>query len=288
MAWTAASDGLLAYDYNQDGEIMEAQEFVFTMWGTDPDVATDMQALAAYFDSNHDGIFDANDQAWEYFGVWQDLNTDGVQQEGEFNYLDYWGIDSIALEYDEGSSAYITADGDVQVYGQMTVSYDDGSTGLAEDVAFAVSQMIDDTESIDADSVPVESAVGADQADGSSIDLLVAEYLEAMQDCGDLDGDGNVDVAELAYGLDEAVSNFLEVNSLSAEDYDVIQQEVFNQLADQLNALDSDEPAEIGVDQFGDAVAASVLAALDDNFDDLLNTVLPEQDDYSADSALSV
>ena len=288
MAWTAASDGLLAYDYNQDGEIMEAQEFVFTMWGTDPDVATDMQALAAYFDSNHDGIFAANDQAWEYFGVWQDLNTDGVQQEGEFNYLDYWGIDSIALEYDEGSSAYITADGDVQVYGQMTVSYDDGSTGLAEDVAFAVSQMIDDTESIDADSVPVESAVGADQADGSSIDLLVAEYLEAMQDGGDLDGDGNVDVAELAYGLDEAVSNFLEVNSLSAEDYDVIQQEVFNQLADQLNALDSDEPAEIGVDQFGDAVAASVLAALDDNFDDLLNTVLPEQDDYSADSALSV
>jgi hypothetical protein len=91
-----------------------------------------------------------------------------------------------------------------------------------------------------------------------------------MQNSGDLDADGDLSSDELAYGLDQAVSNFIEDNSLSADDYGAIQQEVLNLLADELNELDTDSILEIAINDAGDADAASVIAALDDNFDDLV------------------
>ena len=136
MAWLGSNDGLLVYDCNQDGVIAELREYVFTLWA--PGAQTDMQALALVFDTNHDGMLDGQDDSWNDFGIWQDLNSDGVQQSGEFNDLASWGVESIALDYSAASEAYAAAGGDVQVYGQMTVTYADGSTGVAEDVAFAV------------------------------------------------------------------------------------------------------------------------------------------------------
>ncbi|MCT0216449.1 VCBS domain-containing protein, partial [Synechococcus sp. CS-1330] len=186
-AWIGASDGFLAYDYNNDGRIAEAREFVFTMWGNDPDVATDMQALAAYFDADansvKDGVLDANDTAWSYFGVWQDLNVDGIQDEGEFAYLADWEITGISLSYDGDTTTYAAADGDVLVYGQMAVTYADGSTGLAEDVAFAVAPVdapvagttvpAFDTFIQDV-AIPDEQVVVAEVA---SLDALVEQYV---------------------------------------------------------------------------------------------------------------
>ena len=142
-AWVSAGDGLLVYDYNADGCISGGEEFVFIMWGSSPNVTTDMQALAAYFDADSngvkDGILDVNDSSWSYFGVWQDLNFDGVQDDGEFSYLADWGIASINLSYNADSTSYASADGDVLVFGQLAVTLADGSTMLAEDVAFAIS-----------------------------------------------------------------------------------------------------------------------------------------------------
>ena len=142
VAWVGAEDGLLAYDYNGDGSIAEAKEFVFTLWGNRPDVTTDMEALAAYFDGDSmgvkDGLLNSNDLSWSLFGVWQDLNTNGTQDAGEFAYLADWGITSIALAYSANSSAYTAADGDVHVYGEMAVTRVDGSTTVADDMAFAL------------------------------------------------------------------------------------------------------------------------------------------------------
>ncbi|WP_415400195.1 hypothetical protein [Synechococcus sp. W4D4] len=267
-AWVAPEDGLLVYDYNADGLIAEAKEFVFTMWGDDPDVLTDMQALAAYFDSNGDGLLDASDHAWEYFGVWQDLNIDGIQQEGEFYGLDHWDIESIALEYHADSAPYTAADGDVQVYGQMTVTYDDGSTGLAEDVAFAVA-------SVDHPDASLEPIV-VDSSAASSVEDLVSSYLESMHTIGDLDGNGDLSQAELASGLDLAVSDYLDANALSADAYGVIEQEVFNVLAEQINDLESDSPVDIQIDDQGNADGADLIAALDQTFDDLMLPDSPE------------
>ncbi|MFO0006084.1 MAG: hypothetical protein ACK559_33670, partial [bacterium] len=109
----------MAYDCNQDGLISDLREYAFTLWA--PGAETDMQALALVFDTNNDGIFDRRDDAWRDFGIWQDLNSDGVQQSGEFKDLASWGVQRIALGYSGDSQAYLAAGGDVQVYGQMAV-----------------------------------------------------------------------------------------------------------------------------------------------------------------------
>ena len=282
-AWVSGDDGVLVYDYNADGLVTEAREVALTMWGDDASVYTDLQALSAYFDTNDDGVFDSSDDAWGSFGVWQDANMDGIQQQGEFAALDYWDIDSIALSYDADSQTYEAVDGLVQVSGQFSVEYEDGTFGLAEDVAFAATLDGDQAEILE--SSDSQSSI---LEDADPIGDLVSTYLETMQSSGDLDADGNVSVEELAYGLDEAVTSFLETNSLSADEYESIQQEVFNQLAHQLTDLDPDNPVEIAVDEVGDADAASVLAALDDNFDDLLQPQSEDLDDVGAESIMGV
>jgi len=103
--------------------------------------------LSAYFDSNSDGFFDKSDDAWSSFGVWQDTTSNGIYEDGEFASLDAWGIESISLDYVPNNNAYLDSSGDVQVYGQIDVEYEDGSTGLAEDVAFTVPQATDATTS---------------------------------------------------------------------------------------------------------------------------------------------
>jgi hypothetical protein len=85
-----------------------------------------------------DGLLNSNDLSWSLFGVWQDLNTNGTQDAGEFASLADWDITSIALAYSANSSAYTAADGDVHVYGQMAVTREDGSTTVADDMALAV------------------------------------------------------------------------------------------------------------------------------------------------------
>lgn len=93
-----------------------------------------MDALAEYFDTNQDGVFDVLDKLWGQFAVWQDLNHDGVCDEGEMTYLDESHIASIDLnaddvEYDvEGNmvtkeTTYTTVDGETmdvnEVYFQI-------------------------------------------------------------------------------------------------------------------------------------------------------------------------
>ncbi len=284
-AFVAPVDGLLAYDYNQDGILDESREINFMMWGDDPSVLTDVQALAAYFDSNGDGVLDSNDSTFADFGVWSDLNLDGQQQEGEFYGLNELGIESISLEYSYDSSALqSSADGGVIVYGQVEVEYEDGSTGLAEDVAFAVQSSPDELASAQEGDPTTEDAMSSSPL----IDELVSGYLDTMQASGDTDGDGHVSQVELAYGLDEAVSNFLDSNGLSADEFHSIQQEVFNELADQLSDLDTDASIGSVADAAGDADAASVLAALESNLDDLVVANHLEHDDYSSEASAMV
>ncbi|MBM5826121.1 MAG: hypothetical protein FJ054_12370 [Cyanobacteria bacterium M_surface_10_m2_119] len=211
LAWTFPDDGILVYDYNADGLVTEAREVVLTMWGSDPAVSTDLQALAAYFDGDFagfkDGILDASDLSWASFGVWQDVNLDGVSNEGEFVTLSALGIESLSLSYSADSVYYIAAEDDAFVYGQMVVGYADGSIGLAEDVAFATAlpqQSITQPESVisespsdnpqapladvtipSADAVDLELASVADLveqyvAENAFSDEVIAEYHQEL------------------------------------------------------------------------------------------------------------
>ena len=131
--WAAADDGFLVIDLEADGSIGTnggdgvinlGREIAFSQWA-DTDM-TDLQALAEatdadgnlIFDSNGDGVLDANDDVWSSMKVWQDLNQNGEVDEGELQTLDAWGISQISLSYDDGSGFSETED-DVAVLGNV-------------------------------------------------------------------------------------------------------------------------------------------------------------------------
>ncbi len=141
--WVGPDDGMLVWDFNQDNIIEHASELNFSI-GME-DVTTDMEALAKVFDTNQDGVFDAQDEAWSEFGVWQDKNMDGITDEGEFRTLDEAGITSINLDAEtldeirEGN----------WVAGQSTYTTEDGETHQLEEVYFATEETLESTPELD-------------------------------------------------------------------------------------------------------------------------------------------
>ncbi|HRH06097.1 MAG TPA: hypothetical protein PK702_09770, partial [Burkholderiaceae bacterium] len=97
-----------------------------------PGAKTDLEGLAA-FDTNGDGKLSNLDDQWSKFGLVQDANGNGKQDEGEFNGLDAQQIVSIDLNR-QGSPEL--NNGNV-VFGTATVTYADGHTTDAADVMFA-------------------------------------------------------------------------------------------------------------------------------------------------------
>ncbi|WP_284262160.1 hypothetical protein [Roseicyclus amphidinii] len=115
-AWAAADDGFLVIDLNAysargagDGQIDQRSELMLSDWG--PEGATDLQALAEatdaegnlLFDTNGDGVLDANDTSYGEFRVWQDLDQDGEVDEGELRTLAEAGISQIYSVISRGS-----------------------------------------------------------------------------------------------------------------------------------------------------------------------------------------
>ncbi|WP_083495427.1 beta strand repeat-containing protein [Tsuneonella troitsensis] len=125
-AWASSDDALLAIDANGNGTVDGGAEIVFGGNGL-----TDLEGLAARYGD----ILDANDADFAKFGVWQDLDGDGVSDAGEFRTLSDAGIVSISLKSD--GNAYKAADGEVHVFGTSTFTRADGSTGSVADAAFA-------------------------------------------------------------------------------------------------------------------------------------------------------
>ena len=117
MAWASADDGFLAYDKDGDGAISAHDELSFVSYVEG--AQTDLEGLA-HFDTNDDGVLDAQDAEWSKFRVWQDLDQDGVSDPGELRTLDEAGITEISL----------TSDGIEQTVAGNTVfgegSYTDG------------------------------------------------------------------------------------------------------------------------------------------------------------------
>jgi len=118
IAWPERGDGLLAVDLDGNGKIERADEISFVPHA--PHASTDLAALRAAFDSNGDGVFDARDAEWHRFGIWQDGNTNGVTDPGEFRSLDEMGIVSINLQ---GDSQFRVVDGQtIHGVGQATTA----------------------------------------------------------------------------------------------------------------------------------------------------------------------
>ncbi len=125
-SWADADDGFLVLDLNADGtrgegdgKIDQTNELVLSKW-LDWDGATDLQALATFDEweirgGNNDGVLDAQDDVWSELHVWQDLNQNGITDEGELKSLEQLGITQINLKYDDGTD-YADLSNDITIY----------------------------------------------------------------------------------------------------------------------------------------------------------------------------
>jgi T1SS-143 domain-containing protein len=124
-AWVGADDAILVLDKNGDGVINDHSE----MFGNDEIGGFEM--LADY-DSNHDGLINAQDAAWDELKLWQDKNGDAVSTADELFSLDEKGFENISLTVEEYNQ--IIAGNDVTVKGKATMT--DGSTLAGYDAWF--------------------------------------------------------------------------------------------------------------------------------------------------------
>ncbi|WP_417624700.1 calcium-binding protein [Paremcibacter congregatus] len=153
--WVGADDAMLALDRNQDGVIDHGAEISFA--GDVPGAKTDLEGLAAY-DSNLDGMLDSADDRFADFLVWQDLNQNGVSDEGELKSLLDMNIASINLETSMtgntarntvgnvvfNTSEYTRSNGSTATIGDVGLRYNDGEFIAGE----AVPEGPTETESI--------------------------------------------------------------------------------------------------------------------------------------------
>jgi Ca2+-binding RTX toxin-like protein len=130
--WVGSDDGFLVIDLGGDGVINQQKEIVFTDWV--PYSTSDMEALAAAFDTNKDNLFNADDARWSEFRIWQDANQNGQSDEGELQTLDNLGISSISLNLAGEPQSF--ADGSM-IHGTSTVTFSNGRQTNAGDVALA-------------------------------------------------------------------------------------------------------------------------------------------------------
>ncbi len=157
--WVAPDDGILVFDFDHDGKITQLEEFSFAAYH--PDAKTDLDGLRLVFDTNHDGIFDANDTYFSQFAVWQDLNSNGITDEGELQTLIQRGITSINLNANPQNQLI---DGNI-IFGLTTYQTTDGEFHIAADVGFKVGEILSlkdvliEKSEIDCSSLPENSQV---------------------------------------------------------------------------------------------------------------------------------
>ena len=132
-AWTGPDDGMLVHDANGDSAANNGSEIVFSVNGS-----TDLEGLRQTYDSNGDGQLTAADAGYASFGVWQDANSNGVTDAGEYRTLSEAGIVSIDLVANDNS--YTAANGQVLVHGESSYAHADGSQNVVGDVSFATRQ----------------------------------------------------------------------------------------------------------------------------------------------------
>jgi len=125
--WVKSDDGFLVLDRNDNGMIDTGAE----LFGVDTVKADGMLATDGFdalrdLDSNADGVFDANDEAFALVQVWRDFNQNGISTANELFSLSELGVVSINLNASRqnvnfgngnvqtAAAAHLTVDGEGQ------------------------------------------------------------------------------------------------------------------------------------------------------------------------------
>lgn len=130
IGWVAPDDALLIFDANANGIVDHTNEISFVSYL--PGAETDLEGLAA-FDTDGNGAFGVGDEQYDSFFIFQDLNQNGVSDEGELISLADAGIESISLTLTPSGE---DRDGNI-IINTSTFTRTDGTTGEVGDVAFA-------------------------------------------------------------------------------------------------------------------------------------------------------
>ncbi|WP_408595623.1 tandem-95 repeat protein [Limnohabitans sp.] len=130
MGWVSSDDGFLALDRNGDGVIDGMKDISFSH--DLPGAHTDLDGLRSH-DTNGDGLISCNDTEWAKFGIWQDVNSNGIQDAGEFHSLKDLGVASITLNSDNN----LRLDQGNVVFGETQVNLTSGKSLVAVDVMLA-------------------------------------------------------------------------------------------------------------------------------------------------------
>ena len=158
--WVATTDGLLAMDRNQDGQINDGSElFGSSTLLTDGSKAVDGYVALAALDSNQDGFISNSDTHFADLKVWVDANSDGLTSNGELKSIDSMGIVSISLSVqqtaivDHGNTIgltgnYQTADGNVHAaadvwFQTFDASYPETTVVQRGNLGVQVSKLVD-------------------------------------------------------------------------------------------------------------------------------------------------
>jgi len=138
-AWVAPNDGLLTF-MTESG----AFNIVFSTQAGE----TDLEGLAKTYDLNRDAILDASDAQFAQFGVWQDADSDGTVDAGEYLSLAQRSIQSLSLTSDD--NIQYAAQGEVLISGDASYTTTDGKQHLMQDVGFASGALVEsDNETLD-------------------------------------------------------------------------------------------------------------------------------------------
>ena len=133
--WLKGDDAFLVLDRNGNGTIDNGSE----LFGADTVKSNGQKATSGLdalsdLDSNHDGVFDANDATFSQVSVWQDENQDGISQNGELKSFSELGIVSIDLS---GTSQVKNLGNGNSQTATATFTRADGSQGNAGDLNLA-------------------------------------------------------------------------------------------------------------------------------------------------------
>ena len=226
--WISSDDALLVRDINGNGQIDNGSELFGdqTILSNGEKAANGFEALAD-LDSNHDGVFDGDDEAFGQIKVWQDLNQNGVVDDGELKTLNEAGITSINLNYQNQT---ITDNNGNEHNQTGSFTKTDATTGIITDVWFDV-----------------------DYAD--TIDLTNVEISDEIAELPNVEGFGNVHDLHTAMALDTTGTlKTLVEQYIAATDFDTRDAILLNLIYTWVGVADIDPESRAATQIYGNVI----------------------------------
>jgi len=173
-SWIDKGDAFLALDKNSNGLIDNGNELFGnhtisnTRFKYTNNKATNgFEALKAY-DLNDDNVIDSKDEIYDKLLLWKDSNQNAITDKGELIKLKDSGIVSIDLNYKNTN----TDEKGNTIKQSSTVTFEDGSTTIANDVWFKVN--LDKTKQTSIDEMIKDTLINLNKRQ----DELIKEYKE--------------------------------------------------------------------------------------------------------------